>query len=283
MIGWLLSRRCPPVLGMTLLLCAWPLLTACRGNPAPEPPPRQFTDTEKARMHKFRGIGGYELSITGTGTTEEQAINVMIYTHEGNYFAAGSGFTGLGGQKRILAIFPPGPPEWIEVFMYRKGAEGGSGLFETRRHAYVPPTPLLGHYKVPFAEHIPDALLDEIRKNGGQLTIKLRLHPDGVLVGWHIERRPGFNAEKSRKGLHYPPAYTHTGGDFCEERRAYYYTAADGTIKEFDSDLINGRIPLPPELAAKGYFIAKGNPDNQLRQRGWYIHPKTKERIETDF
>ena len=64
---------------------------------------------------------------------------------------------------------------------------------------------VLGDYTLPIASRIPDAVLQEIRKNGGGLRLKFRLKPDGVLFGWDIERFSG--------GL---PRHTMPGGDFLE-------------------------------------------------------------------
>jgi hypothetical protein len=97
------------------------------------------------------------------------------------------------------------------------------------------------------AERIPDEALDDLRKNGGGLRLKLRIHPDTLLVGWDIERRPGYDpAIKDSSGdrpLYVPAQYSWVGGDFREAIRR------------------------------------KGQPI----EKGWYIDPKTKQRIETDY
>jgi hypothetical protein len=45
-----------------------------------------------------------------------------------------------------------------------------------------------GDYVIPVAERIPDQVLNHIRARGGNLRLKFRLKPDGVLFGWDIER-----------------------------------------------------------------------------------------------
>ena len=113
--------------------------------------------------------------------------------------------------------------------------------------AHIPPyfegTPLVD-VTVPVAERIPDAALDDLRKHGGSLRLKLRIQPDTLLVGWDIARRPDYEP-KSSSGypLFIPTEYSWVGGDFREAIRS------------------------------------KGRPV----QKGWYIDPKTKQRIETDF
>jgi hypothetical protein len=94
---------------------------------------------------------------------------------------------------------------------------------------------IAGDFTVPVAERIPDEVLHDLRKNGGGFRLKLRVHDDGLLVGWDIRRGLGFFM---------------TGGDFKEARVVY---------------------------------LGSGNETQSRRERGWYIHPKTKERIETDF
>jgi hypothetical protein len=88
---------------------------------------------------------------------------------------------------------------------------------------------VLGSYTVPVASRIPDDLLDAMREGVGGFGLKIRIHPDGPLIGWELSR--GFNLQYF------------AGGDFRE------------------ADIENGKV---------------------LR-KGWYIHPKTGQKIETDF
>ena len=94
---------------------------------------------------------------------------------------------------------------------------------------------ILGNYTVPVASRIPESLLEDRRRNGGGFRLKIRIHPDGPLIGWDLERGVGTGPDGSK--------FHHAGGDFQE---AYIY---------------NGKV---------------------LR-RGWYIHPKTGQRFETDY
>ena len=91
------------------------------------------------------------------------------------------------------------------------------------------------NYTVPIASRIPESLLEDRRRNGGGFRLKIRIHPDGPLIGWDLERGVGTGPDGSK--------FHHAGGDFQE---AYIY---------------NGKV---------------------LR-RGWYIHPKTGQRFETDY
>ena len=51
---------------------------------------------------------------------------------------------------------------------------------------------VLADVTVPVASRIPLDALDEARKKGAGLRLKMRVHPGGVLIGWDIERRPPF-------------------------------------------------------------------------------------------
>lgn len=105
----------------------------------------------------------------------------------------------------------------------------------------------LGNYTVPVASRIPDALLDDLRRDPrGLFRLKIRLHEQGVLIGWDIERRPGFDLKKRDRfgeAVYVAPEHSFFGGDFREAK------------------IINGK-PV---------------------RKGWYIHPVTGQRIETDF
>ena len=94
---------------------------------------------------------------------------------------------------------------------------------------------ILGNYTVPVASRIPDSLLEDKRRNGGGFRLKIRIHPDGPLIGWDLERGVGTGPDGSK--------FHHAGGDFQE---AYIY-------------------------------------QGEVLRKGWFIHPKTGRRIETDY
>lgn len=71
---------------------------------------------------------------------------------------------------------------------------------------------ILGDYTLPIASRIPDSVIDALKRNRkGDLRLKFRLKPDGVLFGWDIERRPGW-----KPGLSVRPVYEEVGGDFVD-------------------------------------------------------------------
>ena len=66
---------------------------------------------------------------------------------------------------------------------------------------------IIGDYTIEVAQRIPDAVLTEIRTHGGDLRLKFRLKPDGVLFGWDIEL-PGGSIS----------TFAMPGGDFLDTR-----------------------------------------------------------------
>jgi hypothetical protein len=96
---------------------------------------------------------------------------------------------------------------------------------------------IIAHYKVPVASRIPDSFIADLRKKGGALRLKFRLHQEGVLFGWDIELRVPMG---------------------------------------------NGQNMIQRE-APDGDFVEATIYNGKAEKLGWYIHPKTKERIVTDF
>lgn len=186
----------------------------------------------------------------------------------------------------------------------------------------IPGGDLIGQWTIPVADRIPDELLDELRRDPkGSLRIKIRLHREGVLLGWDIERRPnpwGFTLKEiNERNIAILPAWSHTGGDFKEARPAFYvWEGADfrglptripswpqgnrnfaslpapwrwqGFISLPHAEQLGGVVPA--EWAAQGLFITSPKDPccdtrvkGALYEKGWYLHPKTGQRIETYF
>src|SRR5690606_14342065 len=106
---------------------------------------------------------------------------------------------------------------------------------------------VLGEWQVPIADRIPDEVLDDLRRDRkGSSRLKLRFHREGVLVGWNIERRPGFDPtirDQWGEARYVSAVHSFAGGNFRE------------------AEIVNGKVV----------------------RNGWYIHPKTGQRFETDF
>jgi hypothetical protein len=188
--------------------------------------------------HKFRGIQGVTVALLGA-VSEKKFIT---FTAENG---RSLGAPGGALQKTKQISFYGGNelpiPKTVHV-TWREGSVSreGKGAYPYSGGSVV------GDYTIEVANRIPEEVLDSIRKDGGGLRIKFRLHDEGVLFGWDIERRPGYDpkaVDERGKPIHFPAEHFLAGGDFREVK------------------LDNGKVV----------------------RKGWYIHPKTKERIETDF
>jgi hypothetical protein len=129
---------------------------------------------------------------------------------------------------------------------------------------------ILGDHTIRIASRIPDEVLAEIRKNGGGLRLKFRLHPEGVYFGWDIERFEG--------GL---PRHSMAGGDFREAGLAY---GLPGTlVYEAYLDAYTDRARVNPAakpfLETGEYFIPPRS--DAIWRRGWFIDSSGR-RVLTD-
>lgn len=209
------------------------LLSACGhgGKRTAAEPARPLNAEDAFLKHKFRGLEGGQLRVDSLFYV--QGLN--IFDENGDLFFATAGMTpphrsssSYGadfGVPKLLRVEWRDKIEMESRGALKRGLPGGA--------FYGGKT--LGDYTVPVASRIPESLLEDKRRNGGGFRLKIRIHPDGPLIGWDLERGVGTGPDGSR--------YHHAGGDFQE---AYIY---------------NGKV---------------------LR-KGWYIHPRTGQRIETDY
>lgn len=196
----------------------------------PEPAKPLSAEDEQLKR-KFRGLQGGQLRVDSLF----QVRGLNIFNENGYLFFAMAGITpphransSYGadfGVPKFLRF------EWRDKIEMEPRGALKRGLPDG---AYYGGN-ILGNYTVPVASRIPDALLEDKRRNGGGFRLKIRIHPDGPLIGWDLERGVGTGPDGSK--------FHHAGGDFQE---AYIY---------------NGKV---------------------LR-KGWFIHPKTGRRIETDY
>lgn len=225
--------------GAIMLTALAGLISACSaGNPALEYQrtlEAKMTPEEKAWRARFHDINGYEFVMDAI----EPVNGVVVFNEDNRRFTSSSLFS-RKSRLRMGNASKYGVPRFYRV-TWREGerqrnneprdmskiAAEGDGTYSGGK--------VVGDYIVPVAERIPDELLAEMRQRKLGLRIKLRIHPEGVLLGWDLQGPPGTGPQYDK--------YTMAGGDFREAR------------------------------------IYDGKP---LRM-GWYIHPKTKERIETPF
>lgn len=235
--------RCVAWFAVLAVLLPVSACTQQRSNSASTRPLASLSPEDAALRHKFRGIYGGELRVDAT----EQISKVAIYTEQGYLFniglgtfsPKGSAVSGYGGQvagDRLVM------PKTLRLMIYPKDAVS---IFNPRPFAAWEGAPVLD-VTVPVAARIPDEVLDIARRKEGMLRLKLRIHPNTLLVGWDIETRPGFDPKKRDQfgeAVYVAPVHSFAGGDFREAK------------------IFNG----------------------QVVRKGWYIDPKTGQKIETDF
>lgn len=249
------------------LLSGLPWLGACRAGPDPY---HTGNPAEDALRQRFRALS---IVLVVDAVRGAEMGNVHITTDLGHHIF-GSPEMGVGGVSgrgnSIRSVGSARVPRWVRV------AWGKPIVVSSDWDG-----PIIGDYTIPVAERIPDAVLESLRKDPkGDLRIKFRLHPDGVYLGWDIERSPGYDPKKTRTpeglSIFYPPAYELTGGDFKEARSAYYLVTETGFV----------RIPdMPPPLSEENKAFLKKHhlytfASGQVWEKGWYIDKTGQKRTE---
>ena len=204
--------------------------------PPPVPAPPQLAPEDQALAEKFAVLRGGGMLVVDSLNRKE---GINIFDEYGRYFYSKGGMgPRSGGIFSYGARF--GVPKTLHV-TWRTGSDvrmQANGMFGGGT--------IVGDYIVPVASRIPEDLIQDLRRDErGSFRLKIRLHDDGVLIGWDIERRPGFDPKNRNKHgniVYVPAVHSFVGGDFRE------------------AEIYNGK-PV---------------------RKGWYIHPKTGQRIETD-
>jgi hypothetical protein len=221
-----------------LVLSAATLLACDRRQGQAKASATPLSEEDQALKHKFRGLEGGELYVDAL--TEKTGVNV--FDEKGRRFYA-SATLSLRNNSRYSYGADFGVPktlrvEWRDRIEMEEDGHIKRGLPFGSFYGGT----ILGNYTVPVASRIPDALLDDLRKNGGGFRLKIRLHDDGPLIGWDVVLPVGIELPP-KDSEHSRAAHYHIGGDFRE------------------AEIYNGRVV----------------------HKGWYIHPKTGQKIESDF
>ena len=213
-----------------------------------------LSDEDAALKHKFRDIKGGELFVDAT-TFIDTAI---IYKPDGTMFPGGFGThsptTNLrasyfGDEKKGDQF---SVPKTLRMLRYATDAVFNTNWNRENVNDQRPwlGTPLVDVI-VPVASRIPEAALDRVRQYKGSLTLKLRLMPETLLIGWEVKNGRGYPYKKDKAGndiVNWEDSMI--GGDFCE--------------RQVVNLRINGQLVL-------------------VENKGWYIDPKTGQKIQTDF
>ena len=191
---------------LVALLCGV-MSMACSESMPSNPAKPAPTAQEQALAYKFRGIYGVATRIDAASPTE----GVTIATQTGSPID-GSAVLSLENAK-FSSYGGYGFPIPITV-----RATWREGDFKNMGQSRWEGGTIAGDYTVPVAERIPDEVLDYIRKNGGGLRLKIRLHDKGVAIGWDVEMRlPIPNLPRDYQGARNYHEFRLAGGDFRED------------------------------------------------------------------
>lgn len=186
------------------LLCASLAVSACASGPRDKT--ANLSEEDKLLRHKFRGIYGVVTRIDATGYPKEY---VSITTETGGRLSGAGRLNAMNIKySSYEGVFPI--PMTIRA-TWKKGPVtlNSTGTWQGGT--------IIGDYTVPVAQRIPDEVLDYIRQNGGALRLKIRLHDEGIFIGWDIEMRlPIPNLPANYAGAKNYLEYRMAGGDFRE-------------------------------------------------------------------
>ena len=273
--------------GHCLLLLGLGTITAC--SVAHREPPRQYTAAQQRMLAKFGPIG-YELKVDAMRGEEFEGVN--FYEVGIRWPIYGKGGQTLRNETRLGMSGPI--PEQLRV-VWRDSAEHGRESKDGTTYSGK----IIGDEIIEVGSRIPQALVDDLKRDPrGTLRLKFRMSKQGTMLGWDIQRRPGytnFTAEEiARRNIYFPPAHNHSGGDFKEARPAHYVwdgqnfqslpSALPTPLSAADSALLKQHDLM---LAGKdgGIVTSPPTPRNYRRiwEKGWYIDRKTGQKIETDY
>jgi hypothetical protein len=207
--------------------------------------------------HRFREIRGGALFVDATFETKG---HVTLYRSSG--FIFNGGFAQWSPQNNHLSSFFGDEkrgdrfsvPKTLRMVRYPPDAEYNKDWqdpdhVDTRRRFLGQPAV---DTTVLVASRIPDEVPDRVRKYKGGLILKLRLTPETILVGWEVRDGKSYPYKYDKVGNAFIPEEDRAiGGDFCEAKPRLVLMS-------------NGVIDM-------------------VHKKGWYIDPKTKQRIETDY
>lgn len=225
---------------LVLTSAAYVLLNGCRSTPPPAPKP---TTPEQARhlesrerMLKRFGRPGFELVVDAMDGQE--FLGVEFFPEDAKYSIYRSSAQLLRNRSKMVLSQPV--PERVRV-VWRDSSKfvpDGRALYAGN---------IIGDEIIEVGSRIPQALIDDLKRDPrGNLRLKFRMSEQGTLVGWDIERRPGFDPKKRDEygeAVYVAPAHSFAGGDFREAK------------------------------------ILDGKPV----RKGWYLDKRTGRKIETDY
>ena len=173
-------------------------------------PQRQYTAAQQRMVAKFGSIG-YELDVDAMKGEEFKGVNFYEVTlPRALYGSATQSFS----NKSSLAMSGP-IPEQVRI-VWRKSSKGGSNPNDY--DDYV--AEIVGDEVIDVGTRIPQEIIGDLSRDPrGTLRLKFRMSKQGTLLGWDIERRPGYDPnmrDKDGDAIYVGPVHSMAGGDFRE-------------------------------------------------------------------
>jgi hypothetical protein len=154
-------------------------------------------DEPNDQQERFKGMGLVLVMDAVAGACMEQ---VIMYDDLGREIY---GSASLSRRNREIMALSSGRVPLTVRTVWHKGA-GWDKIKEVWNEGVI-----AGDYTISVAERIPDEVLNDIRAHRGNLRLKFRLKPDGILFGWDIERAAPLGDVS---------IFEKPGGDFLETR-----------------------------------------------------------------
>ena len=205
--NWTASKR---FFLCSLLASAWAVSGCAAKQPAVDV---NLSAEDKALIHKFRGLHGIVLRLDAASEKKFTSIR----TDKGVRMSGAGTLspTNVGNQSYTDNSSMP-IPKTIRATWRRDDPD--NKIYSGKKEEPWSGGTIIGDYTVSVAERIPDELLDYIRKNGGALRLKIRLHDKGIAIGWDVEMRlPIPNLPRDYQGARNYTEFRLAGGDFRED------------------------------------------------------------------
>lgn len=226
----------------TFLALGTALLAACRtptvepGRPVTAEEARYLASRE--RMLARFGRPGFELVVDAMA--DQEFLGVEFFPEHAKHSFYRAGGQTLRSQAKMMLSQPV--PECARIIWRdssdRRFIEGIGSRYAGN---------IIGDETIEVGSRIPQALIDDLKRDPrGNLRVKFRMSAQGTLLGWDIQRRPGFDPRKRDRygeAVYVRPVHSFAGGDFRE------------------AEIFNG----------------------QAVRKGWYIDRRTGQTIETDY
>jgi len=221
---------------MTVLIVLM-LVAGWSRTPQPDAPARALTESQKRMVQKFGPDRGYELKVDAMKGEEFRGVTFHEIGIDQPFYRKGT--QNLRNETQMGMSGPI--PEQVRITWRKTGQVGSPPNHDDLVDEIV------GEEIIEVGSRIPQALIDDLKRDPkGGLRLKFRMRKQSTLIGWDIERRPGYDVKKRDiygEAVYVEAVHSMVGGDFREAK------------------IYNG----------------------EAVRKGWYIDKKTGQKIETDY